>query len=399
MPNYKLYSYLLYSLLFALLAQTSSAQTATDMQCGNISSSYSSLHLKAKGTTLKTHKARYYNALNSTDKKAQLKQRIPIQIHVFTTEGNTNATLDITIKRSLERLNNQFAKALLEFYSYGTATLITSKNTALFKKDDVASFTAPYYTEGVINLYITPHLVNSSDTNICGFVANIPNKHSIILQNDCFLNNSSLAHEMGHFLSLLHTHGKVNAKTTELANGSNCDSTGDGICDTPADPKLSPQTLNNFCEYIGTARDANGDVFTPDTKNIMSYGHKACRSHFSNEQMARMFAYYNSIKQDILNGKTPANTMSTDTTDSTSVTRDTTLISVYPNPITAAKIYIKGIPQTITVPYNIRNYRGQLLAKGITSNEHGISVSHLPSGVYLLILSLEGKNSIIKIMK
>ncbi|APY11868.1 hypothetical protein BWZ22_11770 [Seonamhaeicola sp. S2-3] len=98
---------------------------------------------------------------------------------------------------------------------------------------------------------------------------------------------------MGHFFSLIHTHGPDNnTLTTELVDGSNCDTDGDGICDTPADPKLTCENVNNFCQYIGTETDANGQAFTPDTGNIMSYAYKACRTHFSEQQLARMYAFY-----------------------------------------------------------------------------------------------------------
>ena len=42
--------------------------------------------------------------------------------------------------------------------------------------------------------------------------------------------------------------------------------------------------------------DANGDAFNPDTKNIMSYSMKGCRSYFTKEQLARMYAYYMTVK-------------------------------------------------------------------------------------------------------
>ncbi len=53
------------------------------------------------------------------------------------------------------------------------------------------------------------------------------------------MNNSSaedgatIAHEMGHYFGLLHTHETANG--TELVNGTNCGTAGDLLCDTPAD--------------------------------------------------------------------------------------------------------------------------------------------------------------------
>jgi hypothetical protein len=102
---------------------------------------------------------------------------------------------------------------------------------------------------------------------------------------------------MGHFFSLLHTHGpNNNGTTTELVNGSNCDTDGDGICDTPADPALSYTNVDEDCNYIGSATDANGDTYNPDTKNMMSYSRKECRQYFTEQQLARMYAFYMTTK-------------------------------------------------------------------------------------------------------
>lgn len=115
----------------------------------------------------------------------------------------------------------------------------------------------------------------------------------IVLQSNCFTNGSSLPHELGHFFSLLHTHGTNNEHlTTELVDGSNCNTDGDGICDTPADPRLNGLTVNGHCTYTGTETDAKGNLFMPDTSNIMSYSSKSCRTRFTEQQLARMYAFY-----------------------------------------------------------------------------------------------------------
>jgi len=54
-----------------------------------------------------------------------------------------------------------------------------------------------------------------------------------------------------------------------------------------------------FADYIeneGTETDANGDHFSPDTRNIMSYSNKNCRTLFSEQQIARMYAFYMTTK-------------------------------------------------------------------------------------------------------
>lgn len=98
-----------------------------------------------------------------------------------------------------------------------------------------------------------------------------------------------LAHEVGHALGLPHTHGYTNlGTTTELVDGSNCDTDGDQFCDTPADPNIL-NLVGSGCVYTGTLTDANGDFYTPNTHNIMSYTNGGCRDHFSPMQQARMY--------------------------------------------------------------------------------------------------------------
>ncbi len=71
--------------------------------------------------------------------------------------------------------------------------------------------------------------------------------------------------------------------TSELVDGSNCSTDGDLICDTPADPNLQNIALSS-CTYSGTYTDINGDLYSPDTSNIMSYAKESCINQFSNQR-------------------------------------------------------------------------------------------------------------------
>jgi len=125
-------------------------------------------------------------------------------------------------------------------------------------------------------------------------------KDWIVMANNCATNGSTLAHEVGHWFNLYHTHQEywdehtgISITASELVDGSNCGpNVGDELCDTPADPRLGSSSVRHDCIYTGNDKDANGDLYTPDANNIMSYSLKECRTFFSPEQIARMQTSY-----------------------------------------------------------------------------------------------------------
>jgi len=117
------------------------------------------------------------------------------------------------------------------------------------------------------------------------------NKNNIwIVKSDNM--GGTMAHEMGHFFGLQHTFEVT--QVGELVDGSNCATSGDSLCDTPADPFVfgsSPEKyVNDDCEFDAESKDANGQYYDPDVKNIMSYYPCACRfSYQQYEKMARTY--------------------------------------------------------------------------------------------------------------
>ncbi len=103
-----------------------------------------------------------------------------------------------------------------------------------------------------------------------------------------------ISHEMGHVLYLWHTHhgtyneGGNDNPCPELVNGSNSDTCGDYVTDTPADPHLQFDVNQSTCEWNSSGTDANGDTYNPDEKNVMSYTDVNCMEYFSEGQGERM---------------------------------------------------------------------------------------------------------------
>lgn len=134
----------------------------------------------------------------------------------------------------------------------------------------------------------------------------------ILTQNDANLYIEStciddlagqVAHHLGHTFGLMDTYDPL---TVELVDGSNCSTTGDLICDTPADPfnqswreNATPQELELIaqnlldttfysasCEFIYGIKDPNGEYYQPDMGNIMSA--YPCKCGFTQDQFRLM---------------------------------------------------------------------------------------------------------------
>jgi len=117
-----------------------------------------------------------------------------------------------------------------------------------------------YYQPNTINIYFTGDIAVPAGAG--GYAPLPPSDDYIVIKT-----LGSLRHEMGHFFGLPHTFEGGN----ELADGSNCLTAGDLICDTEADPDPSGKKVDCDCNYIGPPlRDANGDFYEPPTDNIMS---------------------------------------------------------------------------------------------------------------------------------
>ena len=142
--------------------------------------------------------------------------------------------------------------------------------------------------------------------------------------------SSTLAHEIGHTLGLLHTHhpGRLQSLIFNQTNATisndclqesvsrgkrnywyngclstdnmkKCEINGDFLCDTDADP--SQLSRVSGCAYVypasGDYRTDNwGDLWTPPTHNVMSYSTNDCQNQFSRHQTAIMWKQMEDFK-------------------------------------------------------------------------------------------------------
>ena len=240
--------------------------------------------------------AEYYSKVQS--KSSTAITNVPAKIHIVTdSNGATNIT-ESQILDEIDEANTFLANSFLEITVCEDTNYIANNNLYLFDISDDQGELYANNQPNIMNLYFVESI---NDGNVAGYTY-YPGSTSqyydvIVMDNQATTNNisSTLIHEFGHHFNVLHTHGISNepGSTDEYVNGSNCSSAGDRFCDTPADPLINSSNVSTVnCLYTGNATDALGQIYEPDTSNIMSYSPDVCTDFFSQEQYAMMYAGY-----------------------------------------------------------------------------------------------------------
>lgn len=291
--------------LTLILSFSATAQHDEDTGCGTITNPESLNYINNFKSQINSFEEEYRQLVSRSSKSSNSKNSaisvinsIPIKAHIIRNSNGTGGLSVSDLNAAIDNLNSIYANAFLEFFLCDGVNYINDDDFYYhFEKNKENDLTKDHFTPGVINIYFTDYVEISDGNSLCGYSNTFGAPDVIVLNNDCATNGTTLPHEMGHFFSLLHTHGPSNSKlTTELVDGSNCDTDGDQICDTPADPQLTYKNVDANCTYIGTEKDAHGDTFSPDTGNMMSYAKHTCKSHFSPQQLARIYAFYKSAR-------------------------------------------------------------------------------------------------------
>ena len=228
---------------------------------------------------------------------------LPIQNHVVRQSNSTGGLTASDINFVMSQLNTYYANSSIQFYECSSTNYINNSTYYNFSSSQESVFCGANDISDVINIYYFNSVLSSTGSSLCGYAYFPPGPDRVIMKNSCATNGSTIVHELGHYLSLYHTHGPTNNGTTsELVNGSNCSTSGDDICDTPADPNLSG-LVTSSCQYTGTSVDANGQAYVPDPTNIMSYSQKICRTFLSSGQ-------YNRVNYSAINDRSYLNCVS-----------------------------------------------------------------------------------------
>ena len=224
---------------------------------------------------------------------------IPIKAHIIRRSDGTGGLSTTVLNDAITTMNAQFASMNMSYYLCNGIHYI---NDDYFYDLDVPTHNSQLVLNNVndaVNIYFSETLTFGSGglNGISAFPSSDPLENRIIMRNDATANGTTLAHELGHYWNLYHTHETFYGN--ELVNGSNCTTAGDLVCDTPADPCCRFYNTST-CTYTGTGTDANGASYAPDLNNLMSY-YQACRNTFSAGQFSRMDQGY-ALRLSLANG-------------------------------------------------------------------------------------------------
>jgi hypothetical protein len=220
---------------------------------------------------------------------------IPVTFHLVASSAGAGRVQEENVLRQIANINEAYADQESKFYIdrfnyfdndavYNTPRSSAARTQMNLRKDNNS-----------INIFI----VNSIESSGPGqTLAYYDPQGDWIVSRKGEINgvSSTLSHEVGHFFSLAHPFNgwdchpytldeytnPVNVDFTlpceggggsvriELHDRSNCNNSGDNICDTPEDYNLG-LFYQNDCDENNSIMDKNGDVIKPMTNNFMSY--------------------------------------------------------------------------------------------------------------------------------
>lgn len=211
---------------------------------------------------------------------------IPLSIHIVGNDAGGGYFQLSDLFPLICQLNVRYAPINFHFYIKWPIEYINSTEYYVHDFSSGESMMLQHNVGNSVNVYFVQDPAGN-----CGYYSYYGD--AVAIGKKCAGNNSTtLTHELGHYFSLPHTfNGWENGNTPlnpeavrRSGPGTNCNSAGDGFCDTYAD-YISTRWS---CPGPVNKTDSYGDLYHVDSSMYMSYSADACQSRFSAQQIARM---------------------------------------------------------------------------------------------------------------
>lgn len=243
---------------------------------------------------------------------------IPVKAHIIRDASGFTSLAVSDIEDALETVNQIYSPINMVFFLCGDVNFIDNDDWYAWVEagsTEETTITNNNNVQNVLNIYFTSGLIDADGNWLRGFSNMMlpplfTQKDWIFMANPYVGNGSTLPHEIGHYFNLFHTHDTVfgleNVERVSVQPCYNCLSTGDLLCDTPADPELDCGTTASanvsvtspgICSFSGPPlTDGCGEFYTPPIENIMSYGCSECRYELTFMQLYKVQETYFNIR-------------------------------------------------------------------------------------------------------
>ena len=203
-----------------------------------------------------------------------------------------------SVENALIGASEEFADLCVDFKLCSYTEVPNHRQDELVRGIHDEEIAALYRKKNVINLYLASNVSDNAPVPVAfGYttLGTLEAQPDTNLRDAIFLPKGqisarSLSHLLGAFFGLYPTHETI-ANGVELADGSNCATAGDLICDTPADePGGSSGEVKN-CQIImddQSQQPETGLTYEVPICNLMSTYTPSCDMHFTREQFNRM---------------------------------------------------------------------------------------------------------------
>ena len=264
-------NYITTCLIFLFFFTQSSVWAQQPLPCGN-----PVINVKA------FNNARHFQ-LSQNNREQAVKYLVRVYFHNVTNDDGSNGTITADqLATEYANLQSSYAADNICFLNAGTDNVKNTFLNTLFNADNdpEGTFFAPYQVPNCVNVFYTQK-INGNNTACnppCGIggiaLGGIPGTFYLVSKSNIG-SGSTVSHEMGHTLGLLHTFEKNFG--FEKIDGSNASYAGDQITDTPADPYVYNGNAcflvsADSCRFIGICPDSNNAInYTPPYTNLMGY--------------------------------------------------------------------------------------------------------------------------------